>query len=176
MHYQNFTAASSNFLRALGSPTSPHSGFKPRALKLRSLLCQARPRPTSPHLGFNPRALKLRSCCAHPLSVRRMSGPSCCPSLVCFVLFCVGFCVPLWCSAPHPAPSNLRPCAALINLLRLLQQIWFPSAHGIGSRLRRMTLCVVGKGPNVSLSHRWYPRTTSSTPLRAVSAHFTSRR
>ena len=63
----------------------------------------------------------------------------------------------------------------LINLLRLLQQIWFPSAHGIGSRLRRMTLCVVGKGPNVSLSHRWYPRTTSSTPLRAVLAPFTSR-
>ena len=99
------------------------------------------PAPNVATFGFNPRALKLRSCCAHPLSVRRMSGPSCCPSLVCVVLFCVGFCVPLWCSAPHPAPSNLRPCAALIKLLRLLQQIRFPSAHGIGSMLRRMTYC-----------------------------------
>ena len=119
MHDQNFTVASSSFLRALGSPTSPHLGFNPRALKLRSLLCQARPRPMSPHLGFKPRALKLHSCCAHPLSVRRMSGPSCCPSLVCFVLFCVGFCVPLWCAAPSSGaaqPSSLccsnKPFAA----------------------------------------------------------------
>ena len=95
---------------------------------------------------------------------------------LCFVLFCVGGFVYL-CGAPRllRAPRNLRPCAALINLLRLLQQIRFPSAHGIGSRLRWMTLCVVGKGPNVSLSHRWYPRTTSSTPLRAVLAPLTSR-
>ena len=81
------------------------------------------------------------------------------------------FFVPLWCVAPSSGAAQ----PALINLLRLLQQIRFPSAHGIGSRLRWMTLCVVGKGPNVSLSHRWYPRSTSSTPLRAVLAPFTSR-
>ena len=43
----------------------------------------------------------------------------CCPSLVCLVLFCVGFCVPLWCAAPSSGaaqPSSLccsnKPFAA----------------------------------------------------------------